>query len=194
MKRKKILGNLKNSNENHSLDVYVENLTHDERKVLKERAKKISQKSKTSNVGTTSEAIQFILSGEKYAIESQYIRETLKLEKFTQLPSAPKFLFGIFNLRGNIISIINLKEFFDLKDEKLSDLNRIVVLQDDDLMFGILVDKVEGIINIEESKLTLELTTHKGIRKEYLKGITSDGVILLDGGRILRDEKLIIEK
>ncbi len=177
-----------------SLDKYVLNLSADETKILKQRAQKLSKKLTDSEIIDSLESILFVLSGEKYAIESIYIKETLKLNNFTPLPAVPTFLVGVFNLRGKVISIINIKEFFGLSDEKITDLNRIIVMQQKDLIFGILVDKIEGLININGKKLTKEISTLNDMRKQYFKGVDSSGIIMLDGNKILNDKKLIIEE
>jgi len=178
----------------HPLDKYIQNLSGNDLAILKKRAKNISKKLTASENTHSLESTLFVLSGEKYAIESIYIKETLKLNKFTVLPAAPDFLVGVFNLRGKIISIINIKEFFGLSDEKITDLNRVIVMQQNDLIFGILVDRIEGIINIDEKQLTKEITTLNDMRKKYFKGVDPNGIIVLDGNKILCDKKLIIEE
>jgi len=178
----------------HPLDKYIQSLSEDELDILKKRAKKISKKLITSENTELLESTLFVLSEEKYAIESAYIKETLKLNKFTVLPNTPSFLVGVFNLRGKIISIINIKEFFGLSDEKITDLKRVIIMQLNDLIFGILVDRIEGIINIDEKKLTKEIKTLNDVKKKYFKGVDPNGIIMLDGNKILCDKKLIIEE
>ncbi len=177
----------------HPLDKYINGLSEHEKSLLSRRAKKLAQSSKVEKNVENIEALCFILSGEKYAIETKYIAETLKLSSFTPLPTAPAFLLGVMNLRGEIISIINLKEFFELSGEKLSDLSRVIVLKLNELMFGVLADKVEEVMNFDNNCLTNEISTIKGIREEYMLGVSEDGVIILNGGKILSDNKLIID-
>lgn len=175
------------------LDIYFDGLTKEELALLRKRARKLSHIPEEKSDSFNLEVLEFMLGGEHYALETKFISETLRLKDFTPLPTAPKFLFGIMNLRGNIISIINLKEFFELGEEKLNDLNRVLVMKRNDLIFGILAEEVIGFTYIEKDKLTGEIHTIKGVREEYLLGVSPSGLIVLDGNKILNDKKLIIE-
>jgi len=179
--------------EEHQLDKYLNGLSEHEKSVLVRRAKILARSTNVEKRSENIEALCFILSGDRYAIEIKYISETLRLNSFTPLPTAPSFLIGVMNLRGEIISIINLKDFFELSGEKLSDLSRVIVLKLKELIFGVLADKVEEVINIDKNCLTNEISTIKGIREEYLLGVSEDGIIILNGEKILSDNKLIIE-
>lgn len=177
-----------------SLDKYLVDFTDEDLNILKKRALQLARENKEKREKKLINVTVFQLSGERYAVESEYVLETIKLQKFTTLPTGPNFLFGFINHRGNVIAILDLKVFFELKGEKITDLNRIVILSKDDISFGILVDRIEGVIELDEDSLTKEIATIEGIRKEYFKGITSDDIIYLDAGKILQDEKLIINE
>ena len=84
-------------------------------KILRARAAKLAfvPEEKTAD-RSYFEVVEFSLGKERYAIESIHIREIDALHDFTPLPGAARFVLGLANLRGQILSIISLKKLFDL--------------------------------------------------------------------------------
>lgn len=132
----------------------------------------------------------FLLASELYGIENRYIREVYALKDFTPLPCTPSFVFGIINIRGRIVSVIDIKRFFDLPDRGLSDQNKVIVLSSSTMEFGILADEIRGVRNVLSKDVQAGLPTLTGIRLEYLLGVTEDRLIILDGGKLLTDKNL----
>ncbi len=140
------------------------------------------------------EILEFLLAGESYAIESCHIRETLPLLDFTPLFCTPSFVLGITNVRGRIVSIVDLRRFFDLPAEGLSDLNRLIIVRDDSMEFGLLADSIVGIRSLSLQDLQPPLATLTDIRSDFLRGVTGEQLALLDMGRILADKRLIVHE
>ncbi len=130
------------------------------------------------------------MASELYGIENRYIREVYALKDFTPLPCTPSFVFGIINIRGRIVSVIDIKRFFDLPDRGLSDQNKVIVLSSSTMEFGILADEIRGVRNVLSKDVQAGLPTLTGIRLEYLLGVTEDRLIILDGGKLLTDKNL----
>ena len=163
------------------------------RKILKDRANKFSKESSINvNEAENIEIIQFTLAYEMYGIESLYIKEVFPLKELTPLPSTPAFLLGITNVRGKILPVIDIKKFFNLPEKGLTDLNKLIILYSDDFEIAILADLIIGAVNININKLQPALPTLIGIRADFLKGVTNDGVIILDGKKISGDKRIII--
>lgn len=165
------------------------------RKTLKDRAKELARDD-NRHVATEEylEVVAFLLAHEKYAIETVYIREVCPLEKLTLLPLTPPFVLGIINLRGQILSVIDLRKFFDLPEKGLTNLNRVIVLHSGDMEFGILADEILGVQSFPMSDIQSSLPLATGTRAEYLKGVTGDRVVILDGDKILTDEKIVVHE
>lgn len=162
-------------------------------KILKKRAKKLAASVKTEEVKEENlEVVEFLLSQERYGLESQYIREVYPLENFTPIPCTPAFVLGVINVRGQILSIIDMGRFFDLPQKGITDLNKVIILRSDDMEFGILADEISGVRMIAVSEIQQSLPTLTGIRAEYLKGVTNDRVTILDANKILTDKNLIV--
>lgn len=165
------------------------------KKILRDRALALAQKPvETETGGEVIEVVEFLLSYEKYAVEAACIREVCHMKEFTPLPCTPAFLLGIINMRGQIISVIDLRKFFDLPIKGLTELNRVIILHSDKMEFGILADSILGSRLIPIGEIQPPLPTMTDIRAEYLKGITKDRLIVLEAERILADEKLLVNE
>ena len=164
-------------------------------KILKERAKRLSREAeRIEEEKDRLEVVEFVLAYENYAIESEYVSEVYPLKEFTPLPCTPDFVLGIINVRGRIISIVDLKKFFDLPEKGIADLNRIIIIQSDQNELGILADSISGVRSIPIDEIQSSLPTLTGIREEYLKGVVGDRIVVLDAARILSDRKIIVHE
>lgn len=164
-------------------------------RILRERALALAaEPTRTQAVDQGIDLVEFLLAHERYAIESSYVREVYPLENLTPLPCTPAFVLGIVNLRGEIVSVIDLRKFFDLPQTGLPDLNKVIVLESADMMFGILADAILGVRRIAHAEIQHSLPTLTGIREKYLKGITAERTAVLDAGRLLADEAIVVQE
>lgn len=163
-------------------------------RILRERARILARETEKKGAGDTLEVVEFLLATEHYGIESSAIREVYPLKDYTPLPCVPAFVLGLLNVRGRIISVIDIKKFFDMPEKGISDLNKVIIIQDDKMEFGILADAILGIRNIAVSELGPALPTLTGIREEFLKGVTGERMVILDAARILKDKNIIVHE
>ena len=164
------------------------------RTILRARATLLAQERKGEKELSQSqlEVVEFLLASEHYGIELAYIREIHALSEFTPLPGTPAFVLGLTNVRGQILSVIDIKKLFDLPEKGLPDLNKVIVVRTHQMELGILADAVLGVRAIALNQFQTSLPTLTGIRAEYLKGITKDPLVVLDVDRILSDEKIVV--
>ncbi len=163
------------------------------RRILKARAVVLAQELlENADEREQLEIVEFLLAGERYAIESAYIGEVYPLKDLTPLPCAPLFVLGVINMRGKILSIIDLRIFFEITNKGLSDLSRVIVLHDGAMEFGILADAIIDARWISRATLLPSLPTLTEIRAEYLMGVTPERLVVLDGGKILSDRNLVV--
>lgn len=139
------------------------------------------------------EVLSFSLGEEHYAVETRHVAQVLALAQFTPLPNTPPFVLGIVNVRGHIVSVVDLRVLFELPISGLSDKNFLVILQGPEMEFGLLIDRVCGIQAIERETLQSGLANLTGIRASYLLGITPGQWTVLDGARLLADPSLRID-
>jgi purine-binding chemotaxis protein CheW len=165
------------------------------KRVLEERARALARESaRAESDDEWIEVVEFTLAHERYAIASEHVREVYPLEELTPLPCTPTFVLGIVNLRGEILSVIDIKKFFDLPEKGLTDLNKVIVLESEDMVFGIVADTISGVRRILRADIQPSLPTLTGIREDYLRGVTAERVVILDAGKLLADEKLIVQE
>lgn len=138
------------------------------------------------------EIVEFLLAHERYALDASFVREVCPLREITQLPATPAFVLGIISVRGQIVSIIDLKKFFDLPQSGLTDFNKVIILRDGSMELGLLADAVGGVHRIPVADIQPPLPTLTGIRAEYLRGVTEQRLVILDVPRILADPRLIV--
>uniref|UniRef100_C6DYF8 CheW protein n=1 Tax=Geobacter sp. (strain M21) TaxID=443144 RepID=C6DYF8_GEOSM len=166
-----------------------------EQAVLRERARLLAQRpEKDRDPAESLDALVFVLSGESYAVESAYVLETLPLGDFTPLFCTPPFVLGVTNLRGRIVSIIDLRRFFDLPAIGLSDLNRVVMVSNGSMEFGILADAIVGMRSLDKASLKPTPETFTGIREEFVSGVSAQRLALLDLGKIMTDPRIVVHE
>lgn len=164
------------------------------REILHRRALELASPMEKPTADRQLELLEFVLAYESYAVESRYVREVYPLTEITALPGTPAFVLGIINLRGEIVSVVDLKKFFDLPQRGLTDLNKVIILHDDNMEFGILADAIIGIRDIALGDIKPAQATLSGIHIDYLHGVTESRLVVLDGKKILADEKMVVDQ
>lgn len=165
------------------------------RKILASRAQALATAISAGDaVEATVEVVEFTLAHERYAMESRYVREVYPLENLTPIPCTPPHVLGVVNLRGEIISVIDIRVFFDLPKTGLPDLNKVIVLESEHMSFGVLVDTVANVDKIRVADIQPALPSMTRVRETYLKGLTADCMAILDGGRLLSDARIVVNE
>ncbi|MDP4127020.1 MAG: chemotaxis protein CheW [Bacillota bacterium] len=173
-----------------------ESLSNQQKKtILVDRAKVLAREDhEITAVGKAIRVVEFRLSNEKYAIESRYVREVLPLKEFTSVPCTPSYILGIINVRGQILSIIDLRVFFELPREETTFASKIIVLSSTEMELGIVADAVSGARSILLDKLHAGLPTLTGIREAYLRGVAEEDLIFLDAAKLLEDKSIVVDE
>ncbi|MDR2792553.1 MAG: chemotaxis protein CheW [Treponema sp.] len=132
--------------------------------------------------------ITFSLGGKDYGVDIMNVKEIAKADKFTYVPNAASFVKGVYNLRGDIIPIIDLRSFFHLPVEKKSDgLENMLILRIEDRVYGTVVDKIDKVIGINSSSVQPPHPIFGDINIKYINGVVEkDGnlYVILDVIRI----------
>jgi purine-binding chemotaxis protein CheW len=162
--------------------------------ILKQRAKALASEMVTLRSNTGLEVIEFLLAEERYGIESRFIQEVVPFINYTPIPGVPGFVLGIVNLRGRIISVIDLKKYFQFPEKHVGERDKLIILNDGQMEFGLQADAVIGIRLIVPEDLQSSLPTLAGIREALLMGITHDRLIILDARKLLSEKKLMIHE
>jgi purine-binding chemotaxis protein CheW len=167
----------------------------DRKRLLRERARALAREPQSAvwaEPGQVIDVVEFVVSHERYAVEAAYVREVSPMKDITPLPGTPPFVVGIVNVRGQILSVLDLKKFFDLPSKGLPEIEKIVILDDGAMEFGLLVDVLAGRRRLPLAHLQPPLPTLTGIRQEYLRGVTADRLVVLDAARLLADPNIVV--
>lgn len=164
-------------------------------RVLRQRAHAAARESAADeDAAARIQVVEFLMAYEHYAVETRWVHEVVALRDLTSLPGAPGFVAGLVNVRGRIVSVVDLKVFFDLPAKGLPDLNRVLIVGDEAIEFGLLVDAVVGVAQLRPDQLQPALPTMTGVREEYLRGLTPERIAVLDGARILTDPRIVVRQ
>ncbi len=162
--------------------------------ILEERAEILAKSRDEPEEKETIETVTFFLADEIYGIDLRFVHEVLPLGPITFIPGIPAFIPGIIHVRGEILSVIDLKQLFDLQPDSTRESSHVLILSGKDMAFGILADRIIGVRRIPADALHTQVPTLTGVRAAYLKGIDETGTIVLDGEKLLTDEALVIDQ
>lgn len=163
------------------------------KQILKARAKVLAEAPATGDSLESIEILEFQLANEHYAVETCYVREAYPLDNLTALPHTPDFVMGVANIRGEILSVVDIKRFFGLPEKGISHLNQLIVLESGSMIFGILADFLTGVRRLPIEQIRTARKSPTGINGCYIHGITSSGLAVLDAKALLTDEKIIVQ-
>ena len=96
----------------------------------------------------------FVISEKIFGIELSNVSEVLTIPKISKIPSSPKHIVGVFNLRGAIITLLEISEIIGVNRQN-PDEGMVLVVDFENQQLGILVEKVLDVINVEESEISL---------------------------------------
>jgi len=139
--------------------------------------------------------VTFQLAQEVYGIDILDVKEIVRISEVRPVPAAPPYVEGIFNLRSEIIPVINLHKRFALKTDKAAGggklLSGFVIIELDRIKFGIIIDRVSRVITIDKSQIQPPPQMLSGIGAEYIQGVVrqESGYLLILNIRSLFNAK-----
>jgi purine-binding chemotaxis protein CheW len=140
--------------------------------------------------------VTFSLEGETYGVNVMQVQEVLKLTEVAAVPGAPDYVLGIINLRGNVVTVVDTRRLFDLPPRADDDATRIVILEVERQVVGILVDSVAEVVELDTSLVETAPTVGSEDGSRYIQGVYSRDerlIILVDLSRLLGDDRAIEE-
>lgn len=166
-------------------------------KILRERAVALasaaSPAASEAVTGGGIDVLAFRVAGERYAFETRHVAQAYPMLPVTVIPGVPDFIVGIVAARGDVLSVIDLRSLLDLPLARLEEPGAIIVLQSEEMAFGILADEILGVERYATDALGPALPTLDKIEKTYLKGVAPDRTAILDAERLLSDPGLVID-
>lgn len=127
--------------------------------------------------------LSFFLGEEEYAIKILKVQEIIGLMPITPVPRMPEYVKGVLNLRGKIVPVMNLRTRFGLQEVEYTEETCVIVVQENEYLMGVIVDKVSEVANIEGNQIEEVPSMGAGEQSEYLSGI----------GKVKEQVKMIVD-
>jgi purine-binding chemotaxis protein CheW len=163
------------------------------RAILQKRARDLAKPPATEDDTVRMvEIVEFTLGPEHYAFPSSVVREVFHLTEITPLPSLPPFVLGVTNVRGRILSVVDLRRLLEFGEMGLTNLNRAIILSSSGMEIAVLADEVLGVYESDSDKWQKSLPTLVGKREAYLGGVTKDRVVVIDAEKMLQSKDLLV--
>jgi purine-binding chemotaxis protein CheW len=142
--------------------------------------------------------VSFMLSGEEYGVPILKVQEIIRFTKLTRVPHTSEFIEGVLNLRGRVIPVVDLRKRFGLESGEPDRNTRIVVVEVDGRIVGMIVDAVREVIQVGENEKEPAPPLGAKVKTEFIEGMGKVGerlMILLDIDKILAsEEKALIDE
>ncbi len=180
---------------NRALDSFTSVSSEENESILRARAQSLARSGAQEERGRWVDAVVFGLAGERYAIEYAFLEEALALRRYTPLPFTPDFVAGVLNVRGQIVSCIDIRAFFGIERRGIGELNKVLILASPAMKFGILVDTLEGNqrLNLDALQTGVHTITEGDGRRSYIRGVTGERLIVLDAMKLLSDRRIVVD-
>lgn len=156
--------------------------------------------SESNNGSDKSKYLVFDLNGENYGIPLYSVKEVIGITEITTIPNVPSFFKGLVNLRGKIISIIDLRSKLKLPEIKFEDKKTtIIIVEISGVMIGTIVDDVKAVANFEKTQIENNIDLQGQVGRDFITGVAKTDekglTLLLDIGKVLSiDEMALIRK
>lgn len=138
--------------------------------------------------------ISFIVGDEEYGLDILRVKEVIRMREITRLPRAPSFVKGVINLRGDVIPILDLRDKFGLEHQGTTTMTRVIVVDVDGRLVGMVVDAASQVVRIPESQIEPPPPIVGGLSVEFINGVGKLDerlIILLNIDRILSTEEKV---
>lgn len=136
--------------------------------------------------------VTFRLDGETYGINVMQVREVLRYTEIAAVPGAPSYVLGIINLRGNVVTVIDTRHRFGLAPGDITDNTRIVVIESEKNVVGILVDSVSEVVYLRLSEIETAPNVGNDESAKFIQGVchkNNELLILVELDRLLSEEE-----
>lgn len=136
--------------------------------------------------------VTFKLQEETYGINVMQVQEVLRYTDIAPVPGAPTYVLGIINLRGNVVTVIDTRSRFGLPPTDVTENSRIVIIEADKQVIGILVDSVAEVVYLRGAEIDTAPNVGTDESAKFIQGVSNrDGelLILVDLNKLLTDEE-----
>ena len=136
--------------------------------------------------------VTFRLENESYGINVMQVQEALRYTEIAPVPGAPPYVLGIINLRGNVVTVIDTRSRFALPNAETTDQTRIVIIEAENQVVGILVDAVAEVVYLRQSEIETTPNVGNDESAKFIQGVchkNDELLILVDLEKLMSDEE-----
>ena len=136
--------------------------------------------------------VTFRLDNETYGINVMQVQEVLRHSEIAPVPGAPSYVLGIINLRGNVVTVIDTRQRFGLLPAPVTDQTRIVIIEADRQVVGILVDSVAEVVYLRQSEIETAPNVGTDESAKFIQGVTNKNnelLILVDLEKMMTEDE-----
>lgn len=123
--------------------------------------------------------VTFRLDGETYGINVMQVQEVLRYTEIAAVPGAPTYVLGIINLRGNVVTVIDTRHRFGIESAEVTDQTRIVIIEAESHVVGILVDAVAEVVYLRQSEIETAPNVGNEESAKFIQGVCNKNDQLL---------------
>lgn len=141
---------------------------------------------------TVLQYVTFKLDDETYGINVMRIQEVLRYTEIAPVPGSPDYVLGIINLRGNVVTVIDTRRRFALPESEITDATRIVVIEAENQVVGVLVDSVAEVVYLKQSEIETAPNVGNDESAKFIQGVCNKNgelIILVEFEKMLSDEE-----
>jgi len=152
--------------------------------------KLLSAKKNADNNDEILQWVTFKLEDETYGVNVMQVQEILRYTEIAPVPGAPEYVMGIINLRGNVVTVIDTRARFGMESAELTDNTRIVIIEAETQVIGILVDSVAEVVYLKTSEIDIAPNVGNDESAKYIQGVSNRNdelLILVDLNKLLSD-------
>jgi purine-binding chemotaxis protein CheW len=136
--------------------------------------------------------VTFRLQEETYGINVMQVQEVLRYTEIAPVPGSPDYVLGIINLRGNVVTVIDTRARFGLPPAEVNDNTRIVIIEAEKQVIGILVDSVAEVVYLKQSEIDNAPNVGTDESARFIQGVANregELLILVDLNKLLNDDE-----
>ena len=136
--------------------------------------------------------VTFRLDNETYGINVMQVQEVLRYTEIAPVPGAPSYVLGIINLRGNVVTVIDTRQRFGLDSADVTDNTRIVIIEADKQVVGIMVDSVAEVVYLRQSEVETAPNVGNDESAKFIQGVCNKNgelLILVELNKMMTEEE-----
>lgn len=162
------------------------------KRILDERARALARPpAQAPRPADSIDVTTFTLGNERYAIETRYVREIVRLSNVTPVPGTPDFVVGITNVRGEMVAVFDVRRFLGIRSDGAAGASSALILGAERAELSFIAEAVHEIASLPVADLRSYTVEPQCT---FVRGASKDALIVLDGVKLLNDGRLFVSQ